>query len=128
MMLNGLLEFRITQGKQWLPFQVERKKIKPQAPQSERSGDVQPIRHGVRREFRPRQPEKIDQAHDDKPDGYFWQKLCVALQVARKQEEERHEEMKNQHDNGHNAPASVQAAAIEGDLFRQVAGPDDQKL
>src|SRR6267143_6509167 len=128
MVLQGLLKIRVADRKKRVLSQIESKKAQPQSSECEREDDVQPGWQGARREFRPRHPEKIHEAHENQPQRNFRENLRIALQVLRKKQEKGNEEMKNQHEHGNGAPAAVQPRAIEADLLREIAGPDDQQL
>src|ERR1700680_1796679 len=128
MLLDGLLKFRVADGKKRPLLQLPGENAEPQTAKSERRGNIPHARNGAGGEFRARHPKQIDEAHEDQPDGHSGEKLRVALQVPREQEEEGHKKMENQDDYGDDAPASVQARAVEADFFRLVAGPDDEQL
>src|SRR5882762_2929186 len=128
MVLQGLLKIRVANGKKRVLPQIESKKTQPQSAERERQNDVQPGWQGARGEFRPRHPEKIHEAHENQPQRDFRENLRIAFHVLRKKQEKGNEEMKNQHEHGNGAPAAIQPRAIEADLFREIAGPNDQQL
>src|SRR5229473_3800221 len=128
MVLNGLRQFRVAEGEKRHLFQIESENTEPQSAERDGQNNVQPGRHGAGSEFRPRHPEEIHKTHEDEPHGDLREDFRVALHILREEQEKRHEEMKNQHDHGDDAPAAVQPGAIEGDFFRLVPRPDDQKL
>src|SRR6266850_837166 len=128
MVLEDLLKIWVANRKKRVLLQIEGKKPQPQSAECEREDDVQPGWQGARREFRPCHPEKIHEAHENQPQRDLREHARVSLQVLRKKQEKRNEEMKNQHEHRNDAPAAVQPRAIEADLFREIAGPDDQQL
>src|SRR5882762_8285682 len=128
MVLQGLLKIRVANGKKRVLPQIESKKTQPQSAERERQNDVQPGWQGARGEFRPRHPEKIHEAHENQPQRDFREHSRVALYILRKEQEKRNEEMKNKHEHGYSTPAAVEPRAIEADLLREIAGPNDQQL
>src|ERR1700722_5488919 len=134
MSCNRLSKMRVAQRKQRLAFQIPGKKSQPNTQQGNRQRDGKNNvdaaweSQGAAHEFRLGQPIQIDQAHEDHPNSYFGQQLLVALQVLGEQQEKRHKEMADQYHDGHRAPAAVQTGAVKADFFREVSGPDDQKL
>ena len=52
----------------------------------------------------------------------------LPLALAKQQHEERQEEMKEAQGRRHPLPAATRSAQVPGNLFRQVAAPDDQVL
>src|SRR6266852_6674442 len=128
MVLQGLLKIWIANRKKRVLPQIESKKAQPQSAERERQDDVQPGWQGARGEFRPRHPEKIHKAHENQPQRDFREHSRVALYILRKEQEKGNEEMKNKDEHGNEAPAAIQPRAIEADLLREIAGPDDQQL
>src|SRR5260370_28432393 len=128
MMRNGLRKFGVAERQQRELFQLAGKEKEPKAARSQRRGKVPQVRPGSGRKFRPGHPEEIDEAHKNEPKGDPRKKLGVAFQVAREQQKERHEKVKNDDDEGHHAPLAVEPRAIEGDLLGLVAGPNDEQL
>src|SRR6266404_7244868 len=125
MVLEDLLKIWVANRKKRVLLQIEGKKSQPQSAERDRQDKVQPGWQGARREFRPRHPEKIHEAHENQPQRNFRENLCIALHVLRKKQEKGNEEMKNQHEHGHYAPATIEPRAIEADLLREIAGPND---
>src|SRR6267378_8264667 len=117
MMLQGLLKIRVAKRKKRVLPQIESKKAQPQSAECEREDDIQPGWQGARGEFRPRHPEKIHEAHENQPHGNFRENVRIALHVLRKKQEKGNEEMKNQHEHGHDAPTAIQPRAIEADFL-----------
>src|SRR2546429_9046328 len=126
MLLDSLLKFRVAEGQQWHSLELSREDEQPQPAKGEWRGQIPKIRPSDRRKFRTGHPEKIDKAHENEPERDLGQRLKVALEVARKQQKEWDKEMKDYHDDGHNPPLPVETTAVEGDFFRQVAGPNDE--
>src|SRR5216684_4044719 len=100
MVLQGLLKIGVANRKKRVLPQIESKKAQPQSAERERQDDVQP----------------------------GWQSARGEFHVLRKKQEKGNEEMKNQHEHGNDAPAAIQPRAIEADLLREIAGPNDQQL
>src|SRR5258708_37049080 len=86
---NGLRKFWIADREHRELFQLPGEEKEPQSAEGQRRGKIPDGRQGGRGEFRARVPEKIDQTHENQPNGYAAQKCGVALQIARKQQEER---------------------------------------
>src|ERR1700730_7968095 len=128
MVRNGLRKIGVAQREHRKLLQLSGKEEKPQTARGQRRSQVPHAGPGAGGKFRPGHPEQINQAHENEPDGHARKKLGVALQIARKQQEEWNEKMKNDDDDGDHAPLAVKTRAIEGDLFGLVAGPDDQQL
>src|SRR5712672_2499657 len=125
---NGLREFWIAYRKHRELIQLPGEEKEPQSAKGQRRGKIPDGRQSGRGEFRPRVPEKIDQTHENQPNGYATQEGWVALQIARKQQEERDKKVKDNNDYRDHAPLAMQARVIESDFLRLVAGPDDQQL
>src|SRR5882762_1086198 len=125
---NGLREFWIAYRKHRELFQLPGEEKEPQTTKGQRRSKIPDGRQSRRGEFRARVPEKIDQTHENQPDGYAAQECGVALQVTRKEQEERDEKVKDNNDYRDYAPLAMQARVIESDLLWLVAGPDDQQL
>src|SRR6266403_4801250 len=125
---NGLRVFWIAYRKNRELFQVPGEEKEPQSAKGQRRRKIPDSRQGGRGEFRARVPEKIDQTHKNQPDGYAAQEGGIALQVTRKQQEERDEKVKDNNDYRDHAPLAMQTRVIESDFLRLVAGPDDQQL
>src|SRR5581483_92925 len=119
MTCKNLPEFRVAERKQRLALQVPGEKAKPNADQRDGDDKVEPNQAPVR-QVRPREPEEVNQAHEDQPAG--------ELGAAGEQQKKRHKKMEDDNDKGKRAPAAGQAGAIKGNLLRQIAGPDDQQL
>src|SRR5258707_8706703 len=98
MVLKGLLKFWIANGKKRVLLQIEGKKAQPQSAERDRQDNVQPGWQCALREFRPRHPEKIHEAHENQPQRNFREHSHVAFYVLRKKQEKRNEKVKNQHD------------------------------
>src|SRR2546425_3492420 len=129
MALDGFLQPGIAQRQERPVFQLLRKPEQPNAADAERRGNVQPAQvKRLRREVRSRQPKEIHGAHQNDECGEPGQEFRAALQIARKKQEERQREVKDQQNNRNGTPASIQPRAIKRDLLREVAGPDDQEL
>src|SRR6266481_8139414 len=103
MVLQGLLKIWVANGKKRVLPQIESKKAQPQSSKCEREHDVQPGWQGARREFRPRHPEKIHEAHENQPQRDFREHSRISLHILRKKQEKRNEEMKNQHEHRNDA-------------------------
>src|SRR5882762_602088 len=125
---NGLRKFWIADRKHRELLQLPGEEKEPQTTEGQRRGKIPDGRQGGGREFRARVPEKIDQTHKNQPNGYAAQEGWVALQIARKQQEERNKKVKDNNDYRDHAPLAMQARVIKSDFFRLVAGPDDQQL
>src|SRR6266850_751745 len=125
---NGLRKFWIAYRKHRELFQLPDEEKEPQTSEGQRRSEIPDGRQSRRREFRSRVPEKIDQTHENQPNGYATQEGWVALQVTRKEQEERDEKVKDNNDYRDHAPLATQARVIESDLLRLIAGPDDQQL
>src|SRR5258706_6930456 len=125
---NGLREFWIAYRKHRELFQLPGEEKEPQTTKGQGRGKIPDGRQGGGREFRARVPEKIDQTHENQPDGYTAQEGGIALQITRKQQEERDKKVEDNNDYRDHAPLAVQARIIESDFLRLVAGPDDQQL
>src|SRR5256885_15675291 len=54
--------------------------------------------------------------------------LHDALPILRQQQKKWNKKVEEQNDHSHDAPFAIQPRAIEADLLRLVAGPDDQEL
>src|SRR5450432_4482896 len=119
---------RIAERQQRHLLQIKSEISKPQSDQGYGHDYIDPGVERPKSKFRPGDPEKIDEAHKDQPDRDFRQQARVAFQIARKQQEKRHEKVKDQHDHRNHTPAAVQARAVKSDLFWLVAGPDNQQL
>src|SRR5579864_1983108 len=128
MNFDSLFKFRIAQRKQRLALQISCKDSKPDSGKGEDCGNIHQTRDSIRRKLRPRQPKKIDQAHENEPDGDFGQQFGTTLKVAREKRKKRHKKVKNQNENGDNAPGSVKPGTVKTDFLWQVAGPNDQEL
>src|SRR6266481_179804 len=128
MVLQGLLKIWVDNRKKRVLPQIESKKCQPQSAECEREDNVQPGWQGARGEFQPRHLVKIHEAHENQPLRNFRENLRIALHALRKKQEKRNEEMKNQHEHSHDAPAAIQPRAIEADFLREIAGPNDQQL
>src|SRR5258708_4808900 len=109
-------------------FHVRDEEKKPQTAGGKRRTNGPYVRQSPRRKFRASHPEKVDQAHQDQPNGHGGQDFGIALKVARKQQKERDKKVEDDHDDGHHAPLAVQARIVKGDFLRQIAGPNDKKL
>src|SRR5712672_306668 len=125
---NGLRKFWIAYRKHRELFQLPDEEKEPQSTKGQRRSEIPDGRQSRRREFRSRVPEKIDQTHKNQPNGYAAQEGWVALQIAREQQEERNEKVKDNNDYRDHAPLAMQARVIESDFLWLVAGPDDQQL
>src|SRR6267142_3477530 len=125
---NGLRKFWIAYRQHRELFQLSGKEKEPQTSEGQRRSEIPDGRQGGGGKFRARVPEKIDQTHKNQPDGYAAQKGGVALQIARKQQEERDKKVKDNNDYRDHSPLAMQARVIESDLLRLIAGPDDQQL
>src|SRR5205823_14787489 len=64
----------------------------------------------------------------DHPAGNDGNQSAIAFDVMRKQNQEWKEEVQHKNADRHDPPSALQALMIEGDLFRQVSGPDDEQL
>src|ERR1700692_3339275 len=104
MLLDGLLKFRVADGKKRPLLQLPGENTEPQAAKTERRGKIPHAWNGAGGEFRAGHPKQIDEAHEDQPDGDPGEELGVALQIPREQQEEGHKEMEDQHDYGDDAP------------------------
>ena len=109
-------------------LQVESEEAEPQPAEGDGNYQIEPSGHGARGELRPRHPEKINQAHEDEPQGDFRKDFGVALQVLGEEQEKRNKKMEDHDKHGDDAPFPVEPRAIEGNLLGLVAGPDDQQL
>src|SRR5580704_19600598 len=98
MNFNRLFKLRIAQRQKRPGLYLSRKDGNPNSGQGQNGGKVHQTRDGVRSKLRTRQPKKIDQAHEDEPEGDFGQQPRVALKVAREKRKERHEKMKDQNE------------------------------
>src|SRR6266849_3971156 len=88
MVFDGLLQVRIAERQQRPLAQLARVPRQPDPAQAQRRGNVQVMHvQSVRQEFRAADPVQIDVAHQNDQTGELRQKLCAALQVARKQQE-----------------------------------------
>src|SRR6267142_2728642 len=125
---NGLRKFWIAYRQHRELFQLSGKEKEPQTSEGQRRSEIPDGRQSGRREFRPRVPEKIDQTHENQPNGYATQEGWVALQIARKQQEERDKKVEDDNNYRDHSPLAVQARVIQSDLLRLIAGPDDQQL
>src|SRR5260370_9036820 len=128
MMLDGLRQFRVAQREKWALLQVKCKEAEPQSAESEGQNNLEPGRHGARSKLRTRHQIQIHKAHEDEPHGDLGEHSGVALNILRKEQDERYEEMEHQNDHGDDAPAAVQPRAVKADFFGLIAGPDDQEL
>src|SRR5260370_1278830 len=90
MVLNGLRQFRVTEGEKRHLLQIESEKAEPQSAEGEGQNNVQPGRHGPRSEFRPCHPEEIHKAHEDEPHGDLREDFRVALHILREAQEQSH--------------------------------------
>src|SRR5258708_27106692 len=127
-MRNGLRKVWIADREHGELFQVPDEEKEPQTAGGKRRTNVPYVRQSPRRKFRASHPEKVDQAHQDQPNGHGGQDFGIALKVARKQQKERDKKVEDDHDDGDHAPLAVQARIVEGDFLRQIAGPNDKKL
>src|ERR1700740_116884 len=128
MVLETLFQFWVAQGQERHLLELPGKDEQPQAAQRQRSGKIPRGRNSAVGEVRTGGPEQIDQTHENQPNGNQRQRLDVALEVARQQQEKWHKETENQNDDGHHTPFAVQAGAIKRDFLRGGGGPDDQQL
>src|SRR5580700_4421866 len=128
MNFNSLFKFRIAQRQERLGLQISGKDREPDSGQRQDGGNVHQAGNGARGELRARQPEEIDQAHENEPDSDFGQHLGAALEIAREKQKKRHKKVKDQDENSDDTPASIEPGAIETDFLGQVAGPDDEEL
>src|ERR1700676_4700388 len=128
MMREGLRKIGVAKGEKRKLLQMPGKKEKPQAACGQRCGKIPHTGPGAGRKYRPGHPEEIDETHEDEPERDPRKKPGIALQVAREEQKERNEEVKNHDDHGDYAPFAIEPRAVEGDLFRLVARPDDEEL
>src|SRR5258708_15898158 len=126
MVRNALPQLRVAAREKRHLLQIESKKAKPQSAEGEGQNNVQPSRHGPRSEFRARHPEQVHETHEDEPHGDLREDFRVALQILRKEQEKRHEEMEHQHDHGDDTPAAVQPSALEPAFSRLLPPPHNQ--
>src|SRR5260221_12099888 len=127
-MSNGLRKVWIADREHGELFQVPEEEKKPKTAGGKRRNNDPYVRQSPRRKFRASHPEKVDQAHQDQPNGHGGQDFGIALKVARKQQKERDKKVEDDHDDGDHAPLAVQARIVKGDFLRQIAGPNDKKL
>src|SRR6266853_4584065 len=125
---NGLRKFWIADRKHRELLQLPGEEKEPQTTEGQRRRKIPDGRQSGGCEFRPRVPEKIDQTHKNQPDSYTAQKGRVALQITRKQQEERDKKVEDDNNYRDHSPLAMQARVIESDFLRLVAGPDDQQL
>src|SRR5438445_6594991 len=71
---------------------------------------------------------EIHERNEDVPDGNSSKNSGVEHQVVREQEEKENKKVEDNHDHGDHAPFAVEPRAVKADIFRLVAGPDDQQL
>src|SRR6266436_7215142 len=128
MMLDSLRKFWVAQGEKRELLQLPGEDEEPQASKCQHRRQIPQVRPRVGRKFRAGHPEKVDEAHENEPESDPGQEFRVAFEVAREQQEEGHEEVKNEHEDGDNAPLAVQTRVVEGDLLRLIAGPNDEQL
>ena len=73
-------------------------------------------------------PKNIQNPHRDHPRGNFGQSSLIAFHVARQQRQKRYEEMQQKHHHSHISPRATEPGLIKRNLFRLIAGPDNQQL
>src|SRR5580698_9368565 len=74
------------------------------------------------------EPEEIEGLGEDHPLADAREALLVALDVAREQHGERNEPVEDEVESDDDAPVAADAIEVPGNLFGQVAGPDDEEL
>src|SRR6476646_9129041 len=117
MVLQDLSKVRVANRKKRVLLQIESEEAEPQPAERDRQDHVHQGWQGTLRKFRPRHPEKIHKAHENQPQGDLREHSCTTFHILGKEQEKRNEEMKNQHEHGNDAPATVQPCAIETDFL-----------
>src|SRR5450759_5289780 len=74
------------------------------------------------------QPDQVEGAHREDPSRDGREKAKIRLDAARKEQEKRRPEVREQDEERHEFPVRVQPREIPGDLLRKVPGPDDDEL
>src|ERR1700724_1729298 len=82
----------------------------------------------ARREAGLDEHEHIPAAREDHPLAHDDDAALVALDIAREQQCERNQPVEDEVERVQQAPVPANAIQVPGDLFRRVAGPDDQEL
>src|SRR5271166_3278234 len=119
---------RRVDGQQRTRSQVAEEVSHPEAANAGNDREVHPAHMKRGTQCRFNMPKDIDHTHQYDPGGDPNQSVRLALQLAREQQRERHRELEYREEQAHLSPSNIHAAHIPGNLFGQVAGPDDEPL
>src|ERR1039457_3323043 len=128
-MCQRLLQLRFVKRHQGPLLQLRQKVPQPDPDQPHGSRKIHPAQaERLLAEIRRHEPIEVYQSHTQNEDGDARQQPEVAFQIAGKQQREGQREMSEDQCQCYVLPPAVQSRQVPGDLFRQVARPNNQEL
>ena len=120
-------KLRIVNRNQRSFTQLPGKEREPQTTKTNQRDHVQPD-PCVTGKRRHQHPQKIHHTHHEDHYRNYHELARIPFDAPRQQEQERRREMEYSDRDDKRAPAAVYALELPADLFRKIAGPDDQIL